>query len=118
MRVVVSAHNVVNYLEGGGHFWVYMQYVQGLRSAGCDVWWMEEFHPSDNSEADRSRVSIFSERLAHYGLRDKLILYTRAGEYLTTCTEKAEMVFRDTDLLLNFHQKIQPQLLEKFRVTA
>jgi len=34
MRVFVSAHNVVNYPEGGGHFWVYMQYVRGLQGAG------------------------------------------------------------------------------------
>src|SRR5437588_608781 len=28
--VVISAYDVVNYPQGGGHFWVYLQYVLGL----------------------------------------------------------------------------------------
>ena len=35
--VVLSAFNVANVPEGGGHFWVYMQYAQGLRRLGCEV---------------------------------------------------------------------------------
>ena len=44
-QVVISTHNVVNFPDGGGHFWVYMQYVEGLRRAGCDVYWLEQFRP-------------------------------------------------------------------------
>ena len=32
--VVISPFRTVQFLEGGGHFWVYMQYVQGLRAGG------------------------------------------------------------------------------------
>jgi hypothetical protein len=39
--VVVSPYRTLKFLEGGGHFWVYMQYVQGLRQAGCEVYWLE-----------------------------------------------------------------------------
>ena len=39
--VVVSTYKVASYPEGGGHFWVYMQYVQGLQRLGCDVYWLE-----------------------------------------------------------------------------
>ena len=35
--VVISAYDVVNYPQGGGHFWVYLQYVLGLRLLGHDV---------------------------------------------------------------------------------
>jgi hypothetical protein len=43
--VILSTHNVVNFPDGGGHFWVYLQYVEGLRRAGCDVYWLEQFRP-------------------------------------------------------------------------
>src|SRR5207249_3205597 len=41
--VMVAAFNVAGFPEGGGHFWVYMQYVLGLRACGCDVYWLERF---------------------------------------------------------------------------
>jgi len=44
--VVISPFNVLNFPEGGGHFWVYMQYAQGLRELGCDVYWLEAFPSS------------------------------------------------------------------------
>jgi hypothetical protein len=118
MRVMVSAHNVVNYPEGGGHFWVYMQYVRGLRSAGCDVWWLEEFRPTEERQRDQERVSVFSQRLARYGMDGKFLLYTNEGAYLGRGVSEAEAIFSDTDLLLNFHQAIQPRMLAQFRRTA
>ena len=33
--VVVSAYNVANTPEFGGHFWVYFQYAHALRRLGC-----------------------------------------------------------------------------------
>jgi len=118
MRVVVSPHNVVNYPEGGGHFWVFMQYVQGLRSAGCDVWWLEEFRRTEDSQHDRERVVAFSQRLDRFGLNHKLLLYTREGGPIGRSASEAQAIFRDTDLLLNFHQRIQPHVLAQFRRTA
>lgn len=118
MRVLVSAHNVVNYPKGGGHFWVYMQYIQGLLSAGCDVWWLEEFRPTQDNSHDRNRISIFSQRLARFGLDNKPVLYTRNGDYLVTGEAEAQAIFRTTDLLLNFHQAIGPEMLARFRRTA
>jgi hypothetical protein len=118
MRIIVSPHNVVNYLEGGGHFWVYMQYVQGLRSIGCDVWWMEEFRPSLDAGQDAARAALFASRLEPYGLREKLILYTADRRFMNVSEQSARSIFRETDLLLNFHQAIQPWVLERFARTA
>lgn len=118
MRVLVSAHNVVNYPQGGGHSWVYTQYVQGLRDAGCDVWWLEEFLPTEDNARDRDRIAVFSQRLARFGLEGKIILYTRDGDYPVTGQAEAQTVFRTTDLLLNFYQAIAPDMLAKFRRTA
>ena len=36
--IVISPFNVASFPEGGGHLWVYLQYVLGLRLLGCDVY--------------------------------------------------------------------------------
>jgi hypothetical protein len=118
MRVVVSPHNVVSFPEGGGHFWVYMQYVQGLRSIGCDVWWMEEFRSCGDSGQDAARVADFIKWLEACGLHERLILYNACGDFLNLAPARAREILRGADLLLNFHQKIQSWVLERFRRTA
>lgn len=118
MNVVVSPHNVVNYPRGGGHFWVYLQYVQGLRRAGCDVWWLEEFRPTGDSSRDVMSIKALKDRLAPYGLQERVILYTPEREFLCGSESVVRDVFRTADLLLNFHQRIGEDILECFRLTA
>src|SRR2546428_13396424 len=75
--VVVSPFDVANFPEGGGHFWVYMQYAQGLRRLGCDVYWLEQFRPPDDPGAETRMLSAFFERLRRFGLEGKALLYAR-----------------------------------------
>src|SRR5437879_3171280 len=125
--VVLSAFNVANFPEGGGHFWVYMQYVQGLQQVGCDVYWLERFRSSGDPEADRKRLSPFFNRMQRFGLGGKTILYysreadncpATPGGYLGASPSEAEAIFERADLLLNFHYAIAPGLLRRFRRTA
>jgi len=127
LTVVISPFDVVNFLEGGGHFWVYMQYAQGLRQLGCDVYWLENFRSSGNAEQDAAVLSLFVARMEAYGLGGKLILYVSRGqtgasglpaEYAGMTRSEAEAIFDQADLLLNFHYAIDPALLSRFRRTA
>jgi hypothetical protein len=126
--VVVSPYRTLKFLEGGGHFWVYMQYVQGLRQAGCEVYWLERV-PSGGPWQERSRIETWLHRLRRYGLDGKVILYTDADtdggcaqgtpyHYLVGTRSEAHAVFQRADLLLNFHYAIDPELLACFRRTA
>jgi hypothetical protein len=125
--VVISPSNVVGFPEGGGHFWVYMQYVQGLLEIGCEVYWLERFHTSNDHDRDSFALSNFFKRITQYGLENKAILYTleSSGEMPTTSVEyigipksKAEEAFRRADFLLNFYYAIDPFILSRFRRTA
>ncbi len=126
MTVVLAAYNVASHPAGGGHFWVYMQYVHGLRQLGCDVYWMEDVAGRNNSPPDMSLVEEFAERMARHGMGGKLILYeNRPAEngdtiphYFGISSSAAEAVFRHADLLLNFHYAIDPALLARFRRTS
>jgi hypothetical protein len=119
--VVLSACNVANFPDGGGHFWVYQQYAQGLRRHGCDVYWLERFDRSGDPGRDTRALATFFERMGRYELGDRVILYTGRGEpaeYLGVPRPRAEAVFQRADLLLNFFYALDPGLLARFRRTA
>jgi hypothetical protein len=120
--VVVSAFDVLQFPQGGGHFSAYLQYAYGLRAAGCDVWWLERMNASDDPAADRRRAAELSARLGRAGLPGRLIVYTGKRDqergYLTMETAAAEAVLARADLLLNFNYEIDPELLARFRRTA
>ena len=125
--IVISPFNVINFAEGGGHFWVYMQYAQALRLLGCDVYWLESFASNGSEESDRARLAPLLARMERFGLGSKLVLYQRCGpgsaaglpeEYTGRNRSDAEAVFERADLLLNFHYSIAPALLARFRRTA
>src|SRR5437762_8597525 len=110
--VVIAAHNVAAFPEGGGHFWVYLQYALGLRQIGCDVYWLEGFRTKGRPEREAAALEIFRARLAAHGFGGKLILYLTRGltpspdlpdEYLVMNREEAEAIYERADLVLNFH---------------
>ncbi len=125
--IVLSPFSVINFSEGGGHFWVYMQYAQGLLGSGCDVYWMEAFRSRGSRELDELMLAPFRARMERFGLGDKLILYPSDDakiadglpkEYMGLARSEAEALFERADLLLNFHYAIAPKLLARFRRTA
>ena len=125
--IVISPSNVVTFPEGGGHFWVYMQYVLGLRQLGCDVYWLEQFHRSGDQNQDDLMLATFFDRMERYGLGGKAVLYASEEsipgtiaryEYIGARQSEAEALFRRADLLLNFDYRIDPALLSYFRRTA
>src|SRR6266566_177930 len=126
--VVLSAFNVANFPDGGGHSWVYLQYVLGLRQLGCDVYWLEGFRTEGQTEREAAALATFRARTEAYGLGGKLALYLTNGkndlspawptEYLVMSRDEAEALYERADLLLNFHYAINPSLLARFRRTA
>ena len=122
--VVLCAYNVANFPQGGGHLWVYMQYVFGLKRLGCDVYWLECFRRGNDAERDAAAIESFFARLGSLGMEGKLILRATGGpdgaamETLGLSEAEAGRVFERADLLLNFHYAIEPELLARFRRTA
>jgi hypothetical protein len=134
--VIVSTYEVANFPDGGGHFWVYMQYIQGLRRAGCDVYWMEEFRPGSGPAEDREDIRLtdeapaperalatFLERAKSFGLEGRVLLYVNgpdasSREWIGVSAAEAEAAVRGADLMLNFHYAIALDLLAWARRTA
>src|SRR5262245_4888578 len=123
--VILSTHNVVNFPDGGGHFWVYLQYVEGLRRAGCDVYWLEQLRPYGYEDLDAHLVTLFVDRMGQRGMGDRVLLYSLADgasadedvppTYLNVSREHAEAVLNRADLMLNFNYRMRPEFLARFR---
>jgi hypothetical protein len=125
ITAVISVYKVANFPDGGGHFWVYMQYVQGLRRLGCEVYWLEQFQPVDDPQREGQILSTFFHRMQRFGLEGKALLYSvdrrkGAGDFRFVGYQPshAEAVLRRADLVLNFHYAIDPRLLACARHTA
>ena len=127
IRVVISVYKVANFTDGGGHFWVYMQYAQGLRRLGYEVYWLEQLRSRRNLEQNPDQLGIFLERMKRFGLEGKTLLYTidrsREGSaapvrFIGRTWSEAKAVLGHADLLLNFHYAIDPRLLACARRTA
>ncbi len=128
--VVISPFNVFNFTEGGGHFWVYMQYVQGLRDLGCDVYWLERFRNRGSARENELAAAGFQARMERFGLGGKTILYVcddangtvamplMPDQYVGISREQAEDIFAQAALMLNFHYAVHPEMLARFRRTA
>ena len=124
--VVIAPSNVAGFPDGGGHFWVYMQYVQGLRRLGCDVYWLEHLLASGDARRDEDALRVFLTRMRDFGLAEK-VLIVQPGEKFPrgvdsggrlTSRQAAESVCARADLLLNFWYRIDAELLSRFRKTA
>jgi hypothetical protein len=120
--VVLSAFDVLQYPQGGGHFSAFLQYVHGLRSQGCEVWWMERLAASGDRDADARAAAEMAGRLRDVGLADRLIVYTgdrdRSRTWLTLEAGEAERVLARAELLLNFFYELDPEMLARFARTA
>src|SRR5439155_25419328 len=116
--------DVANFPEGGGHFWVYMQYVQGLSRLGCEVYWLEQFRHGKDPDRDARAMAMFFERMERFGLAGRVLLYTLGDgedgpiEYVGLTRHEAQAVLQRADLVLNFHYAIDPRILAAARGTA
>ena len=125
-RVVLATVRLLEFLEGAGHFWVYMQYAQALRRLGCEVYLLDSFTWSDEAP-DPARVRAFLDRMARYGLRDRVIVSANGGGHtrLTGAEPAPGMAESDisellagADLLLNFNYHLSQEVVSAARRSA
>lgn len=111
----------LDYLEGGGHFWVYLNWALGLRALGCQVIWLEGVVPSAPAHEVQARVAALKSRLERYGLADGMVLYSKTREPLPRGAAEGCLdleVAGEADLLLNFVYYVHPQVMRHSRRSA
>jgi hypothetical protein len=126
MRVLLATVRLLEFVEGGGHFWAYMQYVQALRRLGCEVYLLDSSTWSDEPP-DADRVTEFLDRMGRYGLEGRVMYSVDGGR--PEGNGRAEMsaaidggdlpdLLDSVDLLLNFNYHLGADVVEAARCSA
>jgi hypothetical protein len=132
LTVCLAPAQTIEYPEGGGHLWVYLNWALGLRALGCRVIWLEGIDLSDGASsvpprrrwagADmREYLAILKRRLEPYGFADAVALFPLNGERLPRdladgCLDLDAAA--DSDLLLNLWHSMPAQVVRRFKRSA
>jgi hypothetical protein len=104
-RVLIATVRLLEFMEGGGHFWAYMQYAEALRRLGVEVYVLDSSTWADEAP-DPRRVREFHERMARHGLQDRVIVAGN-GDARAALSD----VLDGVDLLLNFNYHLSPDVV-------
>jgi hypothetical protein len=121
ITVCLAPVRTLEYPEGGGHLWEYLNWALGLRALGCRVIWLEGVAPIPSGEI-RAKVAALNLRLERYGLVNCLALHSSTDEPLPLdvtamgCLDVDEAV--GADLLLEFRYDTPLHVVKRFRKSA
>jgi len=121
ITVCIAPVRTLEYPEGGGHLWEYLNWALGLRAIGCNVIWLEAVAANSPLAEVQVNVSALKLRLERYDLANCLALYSSDE---TTPLDAAAMECMDVDaaaradLLLEFRYDTPLHVVKRFRRSA
>jgi hypothetical protein len=127
MKIVLGSSRLAAYLQGGGHWSWYVQYLLGLRALGHDTFFLELLPKSHRPDIDDRCISVFFARMRRLGFGERcaVLLHDRGRPPLVSdeCiygigTVSLKEIIRDADVLWNFHGSIPAPLLHDFKWKA
>ena len=118
--VCISA-KTLHYIEGGGHFWVYLNWALSFRALNCRVIWLEAVEPDIAPAEIHNLLESLKKRLRPYGLSESVALCSWTDQSLPSelfdhCISIEEAV--QADLLLNIAYEIPAGIVKLFRRSA
>ena len=129
VTVCLAPARTIEYREGGGHLWVYLNWALGLRASGCRVIWLEGIDLSEKAIARRRRhgtdaatsLATLKARLEPYGFADAIALFSLNAEPLPRDLIRGSLdldAVADADLLLNLWHSLPEAVVRRFRRSA
>jgi hypothetical protein len=122
ITVCIAPVRTLEYPEGGGHLWEYLNWALGLRAVDCKVIWLEAVAPSSPPSELRANVSALKLRLERYGLANSLALYSSIDGPLPPDLNAMGCLDLDAaagaDLLLEFPYDTPLHVVKRFRRSA
>ncbi len=124
--VFIGSSFVAKYPEGGGNFWVPLQYLLGLRALGHDAWWVEILTSGDAATGRRA-IEVFRRHVEALGVADRVVLghvtdgtrNDRPGCVEWIGLPEAELDARARDgVLLNFANSLTTPFRARFARTV
>jgi hypothetical protein len=124
-RVVISTVRLADFLEGGGHFWAYMQYAHALSRLECEVSLLDG-SAWPEAPPDAAALREFGDRMSRHGIRHAAIATAAGGgapdangaRYLGMTEPEVHDLLAGADLLLNFNYRLGRDLVSRARRSA
>ena len=115
------AAETIDYPQGGGHMWAYLNWALGLRALGCRIVWLETIEPHLVNGQLPELLTSLRARLRPYGLDRAIAIGPRSGGPLPSdategCIDLAEAC--EADLLLDLSYRVSAEVLALFRRSA
>jgi hypothetical protein len=107
------------YPQGGGHFWAYLNWALGLRSLGCEVFWLELVNSRARPARTEENIRILQSRLHRFGLDSGMALHSDSE--FSGPDGVAYLTLEDTsraDLFLSFRYDVPSAVVSRFRRSA
>jgi hypothetical protein len=115
--VCLAANGTLAYPQGGGHYWVFLNWALGLRELGCRVIWLERVPPGTPVGRLRAQVDDLERRLTRYGLHEIALAVIDDLPLPPDCLGLNEAA-AEADVLLNFQDKLTVAEVSRFRRAA
>jgi hypothetical protein len=121
-RDICLLADTLGFMQGGGHFWVYLNWALGLRANGVRVHWLEPIPDGLERTELHRRVEALRRRLHPYGFDESVavVAWTQDSPDFSPpprCAAFAD-VASASDLLINFTYAMPASVLERFRRTV
>ena len=123
--VFVGSAFVAKYPNGGGNYWVPLQYLLGLRDLGVDAWWLEMVASTGDGVTDRLFRDTFLDAARRLGVADRVVLvelpdgFDRPDSRVVHGMSTADLAARCRDgLLLNLAESIPGNIRPEFGRTV
>ena len=145
VTVCLATNTTLNYPQGGGHLWVFLNWALGLRALGCEVIWLEMVSDKESAAAlkssrkyhrlglerdvpaerpadlVRANVATLKRRLRPYGLADRLALCSLGRETPSEVVGDGCLDLEaaaEADLLLDMRYDLPGEVIDRFRRSA
>jgi hypothetical protein len=119
-RTVCLSALTIEYPNGGGHHWVYLNWALGLKANGFDVVWLEPLWSIDETRGVPLLQSL-KERLAPFGLEESVVIVDRDGKAPPGAIGDHCLgidAALDSELMLNIWYEMPQMLVDSFRRSA
>src|SRR5262245_13884903 len=122
ITVCITPVKTLEYPEGGGHLWEYLNWALGLRALDCKIIWLEAVTPRCPPDELKANIATLKLRLERYGLVNSLALYSSTDGPLPADLTAMGCLDLDAaaeaDLLLEFPYDTPPHIVNRFRRSA
>ena len=129
ITICVAPAQTIEYPQGGGHLWVYLNWALALRANGCRVIWLEGVDLDDRATSRRRRrgtdvrgcIATLKKRLEPYGFADAIALFPLNDEPLPQDLTEGCLdldAAAEADLLVNLWHSLPAPVVRRFRLTA